>query len=292
LIPVESDDADAGCEVAVNEDPGQIVERCSLVLSNRPAGLLTDIDGTLSYIAPTPDAASVNDTAKNALRKLAGLLDVVGTVSGRAAENSEGMIGIPELLYIGNHGLERRTIGSTAIHPLAALEVEAVGELLASVRARTLDVPVFEGVLFENKGVTASIHYRLASNQEATHAALMELIEPEAISRGLRVTQGRMVIEIRPSVLINKGSAVTTVVEEAGLKSLIFLGDDMTDVDGFRAVSRLRADLVLAGLNIAVVSPESPPEVAQAADVILHGVDSCVSLLAQLADRLSKPEKQ
>ena len=281
-----------GPEVAVSEDLGQIVERCSLVLANRPAGLLTDIDGTLSYIAPTPDAASVNDTAKDALRKLAGLLDIVGTISGRAAENSEGMIGIPELLYIGNHGLERRTIGSTAIHPLAALEFEAVGDLLGAVRAKTLDVPVFEGVLIENKGVTASIHYRLASDQEATHAALMALIGPEATSRGLRVTQGRMVIEIRPSVLINKGSAVATVVEEAGLKSLIFLGDDTTDIDGFKALSRLRSESVLAGVNVAVVSPESPPEVAQAADVIIHGVDSCVALLAKLAERLSEMEIQ
>ncbi len=281
-----------GPEVAVSEDLGQIVERCSLVLANRPAGLLTDIDGTLSYIAPTPDAASVNDTAKDALRKLAGLLDIVGTISGRAAENSEGMIGIPELLYIGNHGLERRTIGSTAIHPLAALEIEAVGDLLGAVRAKTLDVPVFEGVLIENKGVTASIHYRLASDQEATHAALMALIGPEATSRGLRVTQGRMVIEIRPSVLINKGSAVATVVEEAGLKSLIFLGDDTTDIDGFKALSRLRSESVLAGVNVAVVSPESPPEVAQAADVIIHGVDSCVALLAKLAERLSEMEIQ
>ena len=95
-----------------------------------------------------------------------------------------------------------------------------------------------------------------------------------------------MVIELRPAIAINKGTALESVVTEFALKSLIFLGDDVTDIDGFKTLTRLRTEGTIDGLNIGVVSPESAPEVAFMADVIVHGVDACVSLLATLAGEL------
>src|SRR5262249_18820092 len=105
---------------------------------------------------------------------------------------------------------------------------------------------------------------------------------------GLRVSEGRMVIELRPVVPINKGTALRSVVEQEGLKSVVFLGDDLTDIDAFRAIASLRAVGTLQGLNVAVTAPESLPEVAANADVVIPGVANCVVLLSELAARLPK----
>jgi trehalose 6-phosphate phosphatase len=272
---------------AVSKADDKLVDQCLAVLRHRPAGVLTDIDGTISMIAPTPDAASVSDQARDALRKLAGSLDVVATISGRAAANAEAMVGIPGCMYIGNHGLEQRARGVTVVHPDALFATDAIAAALASVRIAAERIGVSEGILYENKGVTASVHYRLAPDQEGARLALLPLIKAEAEVRSLRVTEGRMVIEIRPRVTVNKGTALTSIVREFGLRGLLFLGDDVTDVDAMRALTSIREAGEIDGLNIAVVAAESLPEVAKAADATVRGVESCVALLATVADRLA-----
>ncbi|MBA3413986.1 MAG: hypothetical protein H0U10_02020, partial [Chloroflexia bacterium] len=87
-------------------DPA-LLDRCRAVLRRAPAGLLSDIDGTLSDIAPTPADAFVAEGIKESLRRLAARLALVAVVSGRAAEAGRTMVGVDELLYVGNHGMER-----------------------------------------------------------------------------------------------------------------------------------------------------------------------------------------
>lgn len=260
-----------------------LVGLCLAMLEARPAGLLTDIDGTISLIAPTPDAASVDDDVHRALRMLVRMLDVVGVVTGRAADDAERLVAVPGLLYVGNHGLEQRRHGLTQIHPDAVLGIGAVAETLRSVRRDADLAGITDGILYENKGATASIHYRLAPDPEHAHAALLPLVLAEAEAHGLRVSEGRMVIELRPQVAINKGTAVRGIAEGSGLRSLLFFGDDITDIDGFNAVASMREAGDLRGLNIAVVAPESPPEVAAAADLVIHGVAACTELLCKLS---------
>jgi trehalose 6-phosphate phosphatase len=140
-----------------------------------------------------------------------------------------------------------------------------------------------EGIIYENKGVSASIHYRLASDQDAARRIVLDGAIRAAGFGGLKVSEGRMVVELRPSLAINKGTAVSGLIEARGLHGMIFLGDDVTDIDGFNAVRRLRDEGAIAGFNVAVIAPETSPEVAAAADVAIAGVDSCVRLLAELA---------
>jgi trehalose 6-phosphate phosphatase len=117
----------------------------------------------------------------------------------------------------------------------------------------------------------------------------LPLAKDAAEARDLKVTEGRMVIELRPMLAINKGTALLRVVEESDLNGLVFLGDDVTDIDAFNALSKLRADGKITGLNVAVVAPESSPDVAKAADAVVHGVECCVRLLTCLADELYRP---
>ena len=101
----------------------------------------------------------------------------------------------------------------------------------------------------------------------------------------MRLTEGRLVLNILPAVGVDKGTAVAEIVAERGLRGAVFIGDDVTDVDALRSLRRLREDRGLATLGIGVWSPEGPPEVAEAADVLLHGVGEVERLLRALAAR-------
>jgi trehalose 6-phosphate phosphatase len=271
----------------ITENVRIALDRCLAVLEARPAGLLTDIDGTISLIAPTPNAAFVADDALAALRALAERLEVVGVITGRSAANAEQMLAIPGILYIGNHGLEHRRHGDTDFAPGALYAADAISAALDQVRRGAEAVALIDGILYENKGVTASIHYRLASDQDAARDRLIVLARSAAAQHRLRVSEGRMVIELRPEIAVHKGTALRSVVERFDLRGLVFFGDDITDIDGFAALTALRDAGVVRGVNVAVTAPESLPEVAAAADVSINGVACCVELLGELANRLA-----
>src|SRR5215213_7112718 len=96
------------------------VAACMEVLRQTPAAVASDIDGTVSAIAPTPAEAMVDSGARAALALLAERLAAVAVVSGRAPQDGEAMVGLSELTYVGNHGLERIARGTPWTHPVAA----------------------------------------------------------------------------------------------------------------------------------------------------------------------------
>src|SRR5215208_4517980 len=147
-----------------------VVTACMDVLRQTPSAMVTDIDGTISAIAPTPAEAMVDPGAKAALALLAERLAVVAVVSGRAPQDCAAMVGLPELTYVGNHGLERITRGTPWTHPVAAAAQPAItaaqDEIESAARAAA-DVP---WLLIENKGVTGTVDNRLAPDQMAAVA--------------------------------------------------------------------------------------------------------------------------
>src|ERR671916_804029 len=109
------------------------VAACVLVLRQTPSAVITDIDGTISGIAPTPAEAMVDPGAKAALGRLMERLATVAVVSGRAPQDGAAMVGIPELIYVGNHGLERIARGTPWTHPVAAAAQPAIAAALAEI---------------------------------------------------------------------------------------------------------------------------------------------------------------
>lgn len=263
-----------------------VLRRCLEVLGRRPSGLITDIDGTISAIAPRPTDAIVEPGVREVLRRLARRLDLVAVVTGRSARDGQAMVGVPEVIYIGNHGLERRTGETAWDHPLAVAAVGAIAETLRRVHEEAMAAGIDEGLVFENKRLTASIHYRLAPDPATVREVLAPLVAGAAAQHGLRVTEGRMVIEVRPELVVNKGTALQDLVEERGLRGVLFLGDDVTDVDAFRVVRRLREARGIAGLRVVVRAPETQPIVLTEADVTVDGVPACVELLAAISGAL------
>jgi hypothetical protein len=67
---------------------------------------------------------------------------------------------------------------------------------------------------------------------------------------------------------------------------MVFLGDEITHLDGIRELTSFRNDRRFAGASFAVSDPEAKPEVIEAADASVSGVPTCIDLLTTLADRL------
>jgi trehalose 6-phosphate phosphatase len=203
-----------------------VVERISLFL---------DFDGTLVPIESDPRSPRPDQATVDTLKKLAGRKSLVTTIiSGRAVEDLYSRIRVEGIIYAGNHGLEifgrtLRFVEANAWNRRAELE-RLTEELSALLR------PI-EGTLVENKGLTASVHYRQA---QADSLPMIQEVVRVAVARYdpmFLATPGRKVVEIVPATNWNKGSAVQWINAQLGGRILsIYAGDDNTDERAFRTL--------------------------------------------------------
>src|ERR671913_1107323 len=271
---------------ALDPEVEAVVAACMDVLRQTPSAVVTDIDGTVSAIAPTPAEAMVDPGAKAALALLAERLAAVAVVSGRAPQDGAAMVGLPELIYVGNHGLERISRGTPWTHPVAAAAQPAIAAALAEIESAARAGGDLPWLIIENKGVTGTVHYRLAPDQIAAAALLEPLAGAAAERHGLRLTLGRMIFEVRPALAVNKGTAICDLAQDLGLRGIVFFGDDVTDVDAFRALRELREAGDAATLRVGVLGPDTAPAVLAEIDMRLHGIPACAATLLALAARL------
>lgn len=260
-------------------------QRLLAALRPRPRGLFSDVDGTLSPIAPTPEAAVLVPGVRELLDRARSSFDLVAAVSGRSAQDAARLVGLPGLTYIGNHGMERLdSDGTLHILPAAAPYADAIRTALDAVE-RAL-APRYPGLRVERKGVTGSIHLRNAADPLAAEEAVAQMLAQVAEPRGLRVTRGKRVVEVRPPVAVDKGVAIAELVHSCGLRGALYLGDDRTDVDAFQALRTLTHAGVFQGVAVAVLHDEAPPDLAAAADVTLESIERVPALLRWLLEAL------
>ena len=249
-------------------------------LGSSPAGLLTDLDGTLAPIVDDPDRAQPLPVAVEALTALSQRLALVAVISGRAPDDARLRLGTNRLLIIGNHGLERLEPGAER----AALS-PALAEAAAAIRAVLARVPPLDGVWIDDKGPSATIHYRSAPDPEGTAARIVAALGDVA-QDGLVLRAGRMSWELRAAGAADKGTAVTRLIARHALRGLVLLGDDVTDLDMFRAASEARARGELSAAILAVAGgDEVPSTVTAAADAVLPDPHAVADLLTSLAER-------
>jgi trehalose 6-phosphate phosphatase len=170
--------------------------------------VLTDIDGTLAPIVPTPDMSEVSEELKNLLRRLGEKYLLVAGISGRKTEDAFDLIGLEDVVYFGNHGFEILRDGEVEVIPEALPYFERIQELERLAREELAP----EGAFVEEKGITASVHYRNVPPDVGERC--VELVQREGERLGLRVTVGRGVVEARPPIRADKGTAVRTLVED------------------------------------------------------------------------------
>jgi trehalose 6-phosphate phosphatase len=229
-----------------------------LAAEPRRTALFLDVDGVLAPIVALPEDARVPEETRTELRRLNEKYALVACISGRAGGDARRVVGVPQLVYVGNHGLE--------LQPEAGEWAARLGDFLAEV-----DWP-----RVENKGVTAALHYRGVADEEIAVRELEQIAE-RARELGFVARFGRKILELVPPLRADKGTAVQTLLAERGLRRALYAGDDTTDLDAFRALDELEL-----AVRVAVGSAEGPPALSQAADLVVADTRELRNLLRRL----------
>jgi len=252
------------------------------LLQQRPFGILSDIDGTLSAIAPRPEEAYVPDSVRELLAKLSEAGVRIGLITGRPLAEAQRRVGLETAAYAGNHGLEMAFDSKAESAPGAAKYFGQAQAVIAYFEK--LPLP---GVRIENKGPIVALHYRQSPDPDASRKAILAAVAATPPAGAFRLHEGKKIVELRPPLPVSKGTAAETMVRRLGLRSVIALGDDMTDVDMFEAVGRLRDEGRIQGARIAVEAAETPQAVFAAADYRVEGVEGVERLLVSLLKELA-----
>ena len=244
-------------------------------------GLVSDFDGTLSELVDAPQDAVVNPDAAAALMRLTGELALTAVMSGRPAADVRERVGVEGVAYIGNHGAERilgRNVSVAA--DVAGDESGDIRQAMAAIRV-AVDEP---GMVWEDKGFSATAHYRMVADDAGVLARLESAVARVlADSRTLEALWGNKILEIRRIGGANKGVALDALIRDWDLAGVIFLGDDTTDADALRMLRRRRAEGAIAGIGVAVMQQGTPAAVTDSADYRLNGVSDAVEFLQRLA---------
>jgi len=229
------------------------------VLAENPAeaAIMLDVDGTLAPIVARPELASVPESTRAELRRLVDRYALVACISGRTGEDAARVVGVDGPVYVGVHGLELAPEAERWRGPLREF-------------AESVDWPV------EDKGLAVVFHYRQAEDEEAA-LGILRGVADRATALGLQAQFGRKVLEVRPPVAADKGTAVRTLLEQRGLRRALYAGDDTTDLDAFRGL-----DALDVAVRIAVASAEGPPALREAADLVVESPAQLVELLRRL----------
>lgn len=240
--------------------------------------LFLDFDGTLAPIVDEPAAASMSPKTKEQLISLAQRPRfLVAVISGRALSDLQPRVGLPELFYAGNHGLEIAGPGLRFVQPDARERVPALQELSRSLETRLRDIA---GARVDNKGLTVTVHYRQARDQDREE--IRRIVQEAVASTGdlFRVSEGLKALEIRPRVNWNKGAAAQWILESSGRGDAlpVYLGDHATDEDAFSALA--------AGITVRI-GPTAETS-AQYQLEYQEAVGEFLAWLAELDDCLSR----
>ena len=260
------------------------------LLSTRACGLVFDIDGTLSPIAPTPSEARLYPGVAQALAE-ARTYTQVAIMTGRAIETGAQLVNVEGLTYIGTHGAEWSE-GLPSTHPVR-IEQEALhwiepGETLLHLADQRLGQQA--GVLIEHKRLGGSIHYRLAADPVYTRQLILDTLQAPAHELGFLLSEGKRVIDIKPALSINKGTALRELVRQWHLQGVLFAGDDRTDLDAMLAMRQLRTE-GLQTIAVGVQAADTLPELLETADIIVQGVPGMDQLLNEIVTQLREQNK-
>jgi len=210
-------------------------ELLDLVPSGVPLAVFLDYDGTLVPIRRRPELARLDPRRRDELRRLARRA-LVGIVSGRPLAELRRMVGVPGSAYVGNHGLEIRANGWTWIHPEAARTARLVARAAAAIEAVSSGIP---GTFVEDKGLTASVHFRLAARRHLAPLRAAVVDEVRRNGGALELSRGKKVYEIKPNIAWDKGRGVLEILRRScGFPPpfTMYIGDDRTDEDAFRCL--------------------------------------------------------
>ena len=267
----------AGSVAPIRVLPSALEEFPSLMerVGIRPLRLFLDFDGTLAGIVDDPESAALLPGLAPVLARLASR-GPVAVVSGRERTDVQRRIPVEGLTFAGSHGLDIQGPGLS--HRVGQEGVTALDRVYSVLAGAALEV---SGVQLERKSLGLAVHFRKAApeSHEDLHRTILDIAAGEP---ALRVIRGKMVLELCPSVAWNKGDAVRWLESQPGFAGSgglsIYIGDDLTDEDGFAALGPEGVGIVVRGenderLSAARFALSGPGEVARFLELMAAHVD-------------------
>jgi trehalose 6-phosphate phosphatase len=262
--------------------------------------VITDFDGTISEIDPDPMGARILPLARDALRRLARISEsrperlALAILTGRAVSDAAERARIGGLRYLGNHGIDagwlpRRGSVSALVARSIDSEVASPAARLGREVAGALGDP--DWLFVEVKGGSVAFHYRRAPDPGAAGLLIGRTVDGRLAAGDLALERfdGRLIVELRPIGAGGKGEAVERLLAELQPASVLAMGDDRSDAEGFAVLAEWRAAGRLAALNVGIHDRHAtPPEVVAASDVMLGAPREAARLLSALATELER----
>lgn len=222
-------------------------------IGNRCIILFLDYDGTLTPIVGHPDKAIISPKIKEPLKRLCRSRRCVpAIITGRSLKDIRKKAGLKNIIYAANHGLQIKGPKIRFNVPVPLKYKTILRYIKKELEKRLAEV---KGVFMEDKGLSLSLHYRLVNSKKVPFVknCFHQITAPYRKSREIKTTTGKKLLEIRPAVKWNKGKAVMWLsksLSSAGdsLFFPIYIGDDLTDEDAFRALKN-KGLTVIVGRN-------------------------------------------
>ena len=220
------------------------------IISQKKIILFLDYDGTLVPIKSKPSFAVLSASMHELLNKLAINSNIsVIIVTGRSFSDIKKLMGIKKITYISNHGFQISGDKIKWIHPDAKCNISILKKIFLSLNNALKSFPE---TFVEDKILTLSVHFRNEKNNFIPFVKKIVAKSIQPFQENIIKTTGKKVIEIRPNINWNKGKAILKILallqHRRNKNSIIYIGDDKTDEDAFRAL-RNKAITVHVGSN-------------------------------------------
>jgi trehalose 6-phosphate phosphatase len=238
--------------------------------------LVLDFDGVLSPIVEDPTTSAMPTHVAATLGRLAGRLGLLAVMSGRPVDFLADRVQVAGVPLLGSYGIERLVNGVREVDQDAEKWMGTVREASHALRDQLASAP---GVRIEEKSISVAVHWRQAPDQAAAADEVRRVTTQVAADSGLRLEPGKLVEELRPPVDVDKGSAISSLLDAQQLATAAYAGDDLGDIPALRAVQS-------AGGYALVVNhgAETDPRLLELADQSFDGTEAFAAWLAELAD--------
>jgi trehalose 6-phosphate phosphatase len=245
-----------------------------------------DFDGVLSPIVAEPEEAHIHPEGPDTLVALADQVKAIAVITGRPARQAVVLGSLDEvgnriaerghdLLVLGQYGNERWSAKDRRV--LSPRPPKGLASFMLEL-PDLLNAHGLSDAHIEEKGLAVAVHTRRLADPAGAFETLEPVLRARAVKHGLVLEPGRFVLEVRAPGM-NKGEAVRQLQKELRADAFMFVGDDLGDIEAFRAIMDLRTRGML-GLLVCSASKEQPA-LAELADVIVDGPDGVMELLRE-----------
>ncbi|KAK6918233.1 Trehalose-phosphatase [Dillenia turbinata] len=215
-----------------------------------------DYDGTLSEIVDDPEQAFMSETMRAAVREVARQFPTA-IISGRRRDKVYDFVKLNEIYYAGSHGMDilaplRSSEFGDRKHQTRVTDekghegvlyqpaqdfLSAIKEIIKALEEKTRSI---EGAMIEDNKFCITVHFRHVADEDICYLEEQVLGIINDFPK-FRLTRGKKVLEIRPSIDWDKGYAVEYLLETLGFDHsedvlAIYIGDDKTDEDAFKVL--------------------------------------------------------